>query len=641
MRYVALLMGVGGLTPAKAEETWARRYGDCKAKTALLLALLGELGVEAEPVAANAFSGDGIDQRLPMVGLFNHVLVRAHVGGQAYWLDGTRSGDTSLARLRTPDFGWGLPLVAQNAALVRMLPAPLDQPDDDLAIEIDARAGLTAPAPFKATRLLRGDTAIGTKLSLGGMTAEARDRALRDYWREQFDFIEPAKVDAVYDAAAGEEKLTVEGKATMEWTNGWFETNHTRIGYAADFVRAPGPGQDAPFVNSYPGYGRTVETIQLPPGFADSKDIADAAVNETIAGTEYRRKASLVDNVYRIERTVRDIAPEFAASEAPAAQKRLRELDKGVFIRRPDNYRLSQAEMAAALKEEPKTANAFVDRGNELLARNRMAEAIADFDKALALEPNHVMALADRGVAYAWLDKPDAATRDLDKAAALDPRSKVVLHGRGILAQRRGDQKAAIEAYSQAIALDPANAFSLEQRSALYYATGDLAASLADVDRLIALEPKAFATRAQRANLLRRLNREAEGLDEARAIEAADPDNLMAHVMAGQIYTTFAKTDEALAAFDRALKLKPGAFIYVIRARRGRKRTARAASPTMTQRWRWSRPCRRPSPARPGCRPMPATGPPRSRPIRTRWPRAPTMSSCSAAVACSMPRAAT
>jgi hypothetical protein len=41
-----------------------RRFGDCKGKTALLLAILGELGIEAEPVAVNSMIGDAIHERL-------------------------------------------------------------------------------------------------------------------------------------------------------------------------------------------------------------------------------------------------------------------------------------------------------------------------------------------------------------------------------------------------------------------------------------------------------------------------------------------------------------------------------------------------------------------------------------------------
>ena len=48
IRYVALAMGTGGLVPADAATTWSRRFGDCKGKTVLLLAMLRALGVTTE-----------------------------------------------------------------------------------------------------------------------------------------------------------------------------------------------------------------------------------------------------------------------------------------------------------------------------------------------------------------------------------------------------------------------------------------------------------------------------------------------------------------------------------------------------------------------------------------------------------------
>jgi len=53
VRYIYVGLNGGNLTPASADETWQRRYGDCKGKTALLLALLSELGIDAEPVLVN------------------------------------------------------------------------------------------------------------------------------------------------------------------------------------------------------------------------------------------------------------------------------------------------------------------------------------------------------------------------------------------------------------------------------------------------------------------------------------------------------------------------------------------------------------------------------------------------------------
>lgn len=90
VRYIYVGLNGGNLTPASAEETWQQRYGDCKAKTVLLLAMLNELGIEAEPVLTNNNGADdGMDARLPSARMFDHVLVRAVIGGKAYWLDGT------------------------------------------------------------------------------------------------------------------------------------------------------------------------------------------------------------------------------------------------------------------------------------------------------------------------------------------------------------------------------------------------------------------------------------------------------------------------------------------------------------------------------------------------------------------------
>ncbi len=161
VRYAFRGMDGGNYVPADAEVTWSKRFGDCKGKTALLLGLLNALGIEAEAVLVNtAGGGDGLDAHLPMATWFNHVLVRATIAGRTYWMDGTRTGDKTLDRLRTPPFGWGLPLAAANSTLVRMVPVALDEPDEVLSIRIDATGGLTVPAPTKIERLTRGDGSL-------------------------------------------------------------------------------------------------------------------------------------------------------------------------------------------------------------------------------------------------------------------------------------------------------------------------------------------------------------------------------------------------------------------------------------------------------------------------------------------------
>ncbi len=72
----------------------------------LLIALLRELGVAAEPVLGNLEGSDGADLRLPSPTVFNHVLVKATIGGRATsW---TALSDRGLAAA-SPAFRWALP----------------------------------------------------------------------------------------------------------------------------------------------------------------------------------------------------------------------------------------------------------------------------------------------------------------------------------------------------------------------------------------------------------------------------------------------------------------------------------------------------------------------------------------------------
>lgn len=567
VRYVALAMGAGGYVPADADLTWSRRYGDCKGKTVLLLALLHALGVQAEPVLVNALSGDGFDTRLPMVGLFNHVLVRATIGGSVYWLDGTRSGDTSLAGLRTPNFGWGLPLLATQAALIRILPAPLDQPSQETRLRIDATAGLTVPAPTKAEIIFRGDEAVAANAGLATTSGDARDRALRDYWKGEYDFIDVTSTTATFDPKTREERLTMEGTARMDWSSGWYETDGTRIGYKADFSRDPGPDRDAPFAVSYPYYSKMTETIVLPPGFTYEGAVKDAKVDQTVAGIAYHRHAEANDRTFTVERTERSIAPEFPAKNAPAEQAALRALaQKSVFLRRPAAYRETDAELKAALAATPTTGPELVQRGNMLLDRGRLDEAIKDFDQALALDPKNVFALADRGVARVWKKDLDRAQADLDAAAAIDPRNAVVFRGRALAAEQKGDVKAALAAFTTSLEIEPTNTFALQRRALLYRRDGNDEAALVDSAAALRLAPQAAEMRLLRANIFRAQGKTEEVLKEAAALEANAADTAYPHVAAANLYHAAKRDPEAMRAFAAALAIKPEPYIYVNRS---------------------------------------------------------------------------
>ena len=99
------------MVPQNLSEVWRRRFGDCKEKSLLLVWLLRELGIKADPVLVNTDMGSGLARWLPSPAVFNHVVVRIDFDGGELWIDPTntyRGG--SPASWKELPFALGLPL---------------------------------------------------------------------------------------------------------------------------------------------------------------------------------------------------------------------------------------------------------------------------------------------------------------------------------------------------------------------------------------------------------------------------------------------------------------------------------------------------------------------------------------------------
>ena len=110
VRYLFRGMEDGNYVPQTPAFTWEARYGDCKAKTLILVAMLRALGVEADAALVSATMGDLVPKRLPMPGAFDHVIARAVIGGEVLWLDGTAIGARLADLGDVPPFRYALPL---------------------------------------------------------------------------------------------------------------------------------------------------------------------------------------------------------------------------------------------------------------------------------------------------------------------------------------------------------------------------------------------------------------------------------------------------------------------------------------------------------------------------------------------------
>lgn len=109
IRYMGIEIGENSHRPAHPNNTFSRRFGDCKDKSYLLCTMLRSLGIEACPVLINTSIKKAIADRLPSARAFDHVTVRAKVKNKYYWFDPTIAFQRGpIEQISFPDYQCGL-----------------------------------------------------------------------------------------------------------------------------------------------------------------------------------------------------------------------------------------------------------------------------------------------------------------------------------------------------------------------------------------------------------------------------------------------------------------------------------------------------------------------------------------------------
>jgi hypothetical protein len=75
IRYVAISLGIGGLRPHNASDTFNHRYGDCKDKATVLSSMLSQIGVKSYPIIVNDERGVVTKDTPANLNGFNHVIL--------------------------------------------------------------------------------------------------------------------------------------------------------------------------------------------------------------------------------------------------------------------------------------------------------------------------------------------------------------------------------------------------------------------------------------------------------------------------------------------------------------------------------------------------------------------------------------
>lgn len=87
-RYVSIQLGIGGMQPASAADVCRKGFGDCKGLSNYMVAMLREVGIEADYVVIGTKHED-LPADFANVALLDHAIARAHMPDGEVWIECT------------------------------------------------------------------------------------------------------------------------------------------------------------------------------------------------------------------------------------------------------------------------------------------------------------------------------------------------------------------------------------------------------------------------------------------------------------------------------------------------------------------------------------------------------------------------
>ena len=122
VRYTGVEFGESSLLPQFPSETLKRKYGDCKDKATLLVAMLRSAGIPAHLALLDTGPGRDINTSLPGLGMFDHAIVYVPASGpdSELWIDATAQY-SQVGTLPWMDYGrWAL-VVSENTESLKQI----------------------------------------------------------------------------------------------------------------------------------------------------------------------------------------------------------------------------------------------------------------------------------------------------------------------------------------------------------------------------------------------------------------------------------------------------------------------------------------------------------------------------------------
>jgi Flp pilus assembly protein TadD len=195
----------------------------------------------------------------------------------------------------------------------------------------------------------------------------------------------------------------------------------------------------------------------------------------------------------------------------------------------------------AAKAAEPSTAREYLERGRELLAENRLNEAIAALSTAVSLDPKLARAHSLLAVAYDRKGLHERARESYQRAVGADESDAQALNNLGYSLYLNGNYRAAVERLKRAAKLAPGDARVLNNLALAQFHLG----KYDDAYKSFARAGGEFNGHANVAALLIRTGRDERAAEHLEAARRIDPTSSNVLRQLADLYRRTGRQDRA------------------------------------------------------------------------------------------------
>lgn len=187
IRYLGLESGMSAYRPNSPQKVFNQKYGDCKDKSLLLVALLRSEGIEAYPVLVNTDWKSNLKHFDANASAFDHCIVNYKWRGEDFYVDPTISDQGgNLSNIYFPDYRMGLVLKPGNTSLTTFpeVKKPFQKVEEFIFVE-----NLEGDATLQIKTEYRGRRADEIRARFSNSTVEEIAKSYTDFYSGIFQGI--------------------------------------------------------------------------------------------------------------------------------------------------------------------------------------------------------------------------------------------------------------------------------------------------------------------------------------------------------------------------------------------------------------------------------------------------------------------